>query len=457
LTNSFVGVWEGYCEQFSGTHGSSLKCTADGCRQTYRISYDATHTEYESGAILGTCLVWDSASSFLTDSFKFPESWPNVLSPLQKHSADTWAAGYALLASHMPLNSQSVQILLRSPLLALSGPCDIYILGRRMSVNDAGVVFTVPCSWQTHCFSQTLQLVGYPPFNVGCSGHALSAANVNQSSIAVSSDFATCIAKWFSVCMQFSNISSLCVAPVMINTQASRFLQEIIAVNGSHVTIKAPGLIFAIIPGSFFSCALPSASQTKSFGMFDSLAAPAVYPIFAVTKASRLPAYSPHDNSMLYDSNLKSLSSNDHGSSTTHRPSDIQYAAVLSVARNADDPSHLSASAACPSVVIAAPILIASNDITVRPDRAPTVRSCFPQLRDDGSSTTQWVSEVQLSNHLSMPFVVSAALSFCACAILCSHSSVDQPSLDYLDVLDLGSVVTLTYLYLTLPLHCIPF
>jgi hypothetical protein len=126
----------------------------------------------------------------------------------------------------------------------------------------------------------------------------------------------------------------------------------------------------------------------------------------------------------------------------SERFSDIQYAAVSSISRHVLEELQPNSSAACPSIVMARPIMIASNQISLRADRAPTLRSCFLRELNDGSVSNQWVSEVQLNNHLSMPFVVSA---FCTCSVFHPHSFVGQPSLDYLDVLDFGSVATLTY------------
>jgi hypothetical protein len=402
-------VWEGYCEQFSGMHGSQLKCSSDGCRQAYRISYDGTRTEYESGFLIGDCAFLNSAFAFLNDSFAVSGSLPGALSPLLPHSSDTWAAGHALLLGDMLLRRPSIDILLRSPHLAFSGSGDVYILGQRMSFNDAGAVSTVRCSWQALCFSQTLQLVGFPSQNVGCSGHVLAAASANQLSVVVSAELSVCLEAWFSMCKQFSNVTSFCVAPVVMNTPSSRWFQEIVAVNGSQVILKSPGLTFALLPGSYVSSALPSPSQTKSFGLFDTLAAPAVYPIFEITKASQQVSYSPHDTSLLYDFNRNPLPI-DPSSRSPGPLSDIRYAAALRVSRSVGSPSNRSTSDACPTVVMSKPTSVASNVVTVRPERAPLLRSCLVSELADGSTTNRWVSEVQLSNHLSMPYLVSAAL-----------------------------------------------
>ncbi len=407
-TNSFVGVWEGYCEQFSGTHGSMIKCSADGCRQTYRISYDANQTFYESGALFSTCHILGPEFAYLADSLAFPDSLPRSLLPVQSHSVNTWAAGYAWLAADMLMQRSSVDLLLRSPLLALSAPCDVYVLGQRLSVKDASDVVVLPCSWQTRCYSQTVRLMGYAPFNVGCSGRALEAATTNQSSITVTIEFSRCLAKWFEMCAHFSNVSSFCVAPVMIRApSSSRWFQEIVAVNGTRVTLKAPGSLFDLPPDSYLSSSLPSISQTKSFGMFDSVAAPAVYPVFSLKKAAQQAPYSPHDTSVLYDSSHNYLSF-DSGSSAPALLSDISYATVLSVSRSSRDSSSRNVSATCPTVVIATPTPIASSFVTVRPERAPSTPHCLLRTLDDGSTTSNWLSEVQLSNHLSMPFMVSA-------------------------------------------------
>jgi hypothetical protein len=294
--------------------------------------------------------------------------------------------------------------MLRSPFLAFSGPCDVYILGQRVSIKYASEVVMLPCSWQTHCFSQTLRLVGFAPFNVGCSGRVLAAASVNQSSITVSTEFLSCLKNWFSMCAQFSNKTSFCVAPVMMSVLSSRWFQEIVAINGSQVILKAPGLKVAVFADAYMSSALPSTSQVKSFGMFDSVAAPAVYPIFAVKKVSQQTPYSPHDTSVVFDSNHNPITL-DPGPSAPVPLSNIHFETVLSVSRNTIDRNF---SAACPSVVTATPTPIASTFVGVMPERAPSVRRCLLHALEDGSTASNWVSEVQLSNHLSMPFMVSA-------------------------------------------------
>jgi hypothetical protein len=198
----------------------------------------------------------------------------------------------------------------------------------------------------------------------------------------------------------------------MMNSQVSRWFQEVIAVNGTTVKIKAPGLTFAVLPGSYLSSPLPTASQTKSFGMFDSLAAPAVYPIFAVTKAPLQTPYSPHDTSVFFDSDYNPVS---HAAGSANpvnsKSTDIPYAAVLGVTRNADDPSRNKKSAVCPVVAPAKSLLIGSGLFSVQPDRAPRVTNCFLRQLDDGSTSNEWFSEVQLNNHLSTPFMVSVALA----------------------------------------------
>jgi hypothetical protein len=198
----------------------------------------------------------------------------------------------------------------------------------------------------------------------------------------------------------------------MMNSQVSRWFQEVVAINGTTVKIKAPGLSFAVLPGSYLSSPLPTALQTKTFGMFDSLAAPAVYPIFAVTKAPLQTPYSPHDTSVLYDSDHKPVSPAVGSTSFDNSKSmDIPYAAVLGVTRNADDPSRNKKSAVCPVVAPAKSLLIGSGLFSVQPDRAPRVKNCFSHQFDDGSTSNEWFSEVQLNNHLSTPFMVSAALA----------------------------------------------
>jgi hypothetical protein len=195
----------------------------------------------------------------------------------------------------------------------------------------------------------------------------------------------------------------------MLHAQSSKWFQEIVAVNGSEVTLKTPGLTFAVLPGTYLASALPSNVQTKSFGMFDSVAAPAVYPIFSVKKASQQTPYSPHDTSIVYDSDHKPVTF-DPDSSASVLLSDILYTAALSVSRNTDTSFRRNDSPACPSVVMAAPSPIASTTVSVRQERAPTVRRCFWNKLDDGSTSHNWVSEVQLSNHLVMPFMVSGTL-----------------------------------------------
>jgi hypothetical protein len=231
----------------------------------------------------------------------------------------------------------------------------------------------------------------------------------------------------------------------MLKTESSQWLQQIVDANVSHVILELPGLAFPLLRGSRLSSALPSAAHRKSLGMFDALAAPAVYPIFNVAKHSEQSPYNAHDSFELLDSNYKPLPK--PSSQSLVDSLGVRYSAALRVRRKSGKELPRDSPVACPAVVPVKPVAFASSTIGVQPQRHPKLRSCHSRDLDDGSTATFWSSEVQLSNHLSMPFVVSDIVFIFERQAYCFFLPLfdKQPSMDALDALELGSVTMLSY------------